>query len=182
MPGALRNDMPPPVIIRPGDDPLDVMLIDHMRQRLFCAEIERFAAFAAIEADAARRIGAHLTVDLPRHHADEDEDLFPRLRRRAEPEDEVDRAIKRLTADHTLSDAAGARIAAALGRALAGGPPPTEAERDAMRGFAEAERRHLVFENAVILPLARARLTDDDRAAMLAAMAARRGTAFAPTA
>jgi hypothetical protein len=51
-----------------------------------------------------------------------------------------------------------------------------------MRGFAEAERRHLVFENAVILPLARARLTDDDRAAMLAAMAARRGTAFAQTA
>jgi hypothetical protein len=51
-----------------------------------------------------------------------------------------------------------------------------------LRSFADRERRHLAFENAVILPLARLRLTDADRMTLRLAMQRRYGAAGSPDA
>ena len=47
--------------------------------------------------------------------------------------------------------------------------------RQALRDLARVTRRHLILENAVLLPLARVRLTDADLVALRQAMLRRRG-------
>lgn len=58
------------------------------------------------------------------------------------------------------------------------GALPAPEDRAALRALAQAERRHMTIENAIILPLAKARLTRADRAALKDAMLARRAAAF----
>ena len=47
-----------------------------------------------------------------------------------------------------------------------------------LRTFAEAQRRHIAWENSLVLPLARKRLTAKDLETMGRNMAARRGIAY----
>jgi hemerythrin-like domain-containing protein len=110
-------------------------------------------------------------VALALHMADEDEDFFPLLRRRAHPEDELEPILSRLSREH--ADLAAAAVAAVgalaeigVGAARRVGP---------VAAFVALKRRHAMFETAVILPLARVRLKPADRRALAARIAARRG-------
>jgi hemerythrin-like domain-containing protein len=158
------------------DDPLEYILADHLRQRSLCAVLKRFAeaGFAARgEADAV--IG-FLERDLPLHLEDEDTDLFPLLRKRAMPEDDLGVALARLSDDHRR----GERMAGDIVAALAARPGERRQRLDSqacdlMRAYAASEHRHLAIENAVLLTLARIRLTRGDLKAMARSMKARRG-------
>lgn len=87
--------------------------------------------------------------------------------------------IARLEADHDASEAAFFDLADVLEKMTAGALPE-EPERALLRASAAARRRHLILENAVLLPLARARLTGEDRAGLLAQMRARRSASPQP--
>lgn len=162
-----------PLALGPGDCPLEALREVHFLQRQICCDLEVLAETRVPRADLARGVLMNLCRDLPLHHEDEDHDLFPLLRARAHPEDEIDTLLDRLSADHARDAAQRPPLLAALA-CLADGALPAPEDRAALRALAQSERRHMTIENAIVLSLARARLTAEDRAKLMAAMAARR--------
>lgn len=164
-----------PVPVR-DSDPLDMILADHASQRAACAHLDQAAALGTVDSLTADSLRRYLTEDLPLHWQDEERDLFPLLRRRAAPEDALGPALARLAHDHDASAAVAVTLARVIDRMTHGEMPDIET-RATLRSFADRERRHLAFENAVILPLARLRLTEADRLTLRRAMQRRRAVA-----
>jgi hemerythrin-like domain-containing protein len=157
-------------------DPLDFFFAEHFRQRELCNLLEGMARADRLDRGLATEIVTFLRHDLVLHVQDEEEDLYPMMRRRCPPEDEIERVFTALTAEHAGGRQLAERMSAGLEAALREGQPiAAQAElREAMVEFAHSERRHLALENAVVLPLARRRLTPKDLEAMAARMRARR--------
>ncbi len=177
-PAPARGDPPVP---DPAADPLEALRAAHHRQRAMMQGLCRLAGSARPEmADEAAALLAYIDHEMELHHRDEDEDLLPLLRRRAAPEDRLEALISRLGQDHAASLRRARAIAEMLARLAAGGPALSAADRDAMRAHASAELCHLTLENAVMLPLARARLTAHDLRTLALRMAARRGICLIP--
>jgi hemerythrin-like domain-containing protein len=155
-------------------DPLDFIAEDHMREREVCALIDRLVALVPISPADRDRVLVFLQEQLPHHLEDEEIDLFPMMLERCEPEEEIDKVIDRLTSDHGHAQADAPAIVALIQTEAA------ELNGDArarLADFARHSRRHLVLENAIILPIARARLTPDDLRIMKRHMQERRGIA-----
>ena len=96
------------------DEPLEYIFADHARQRAVCAALQEFAEVGWASRSEADRVTAFLTHDRPIHHADEEEDLFPLLRRRSVPDDNLGAVLARLGEDHRRGDAIVEDIVAAL--------------------------------------------------------------------
>lgn len=160
-------------------EPIDFFYADHFRQRQVCNALDEIAAGPEGSADAARLILGFLKRDLKHHIADEEEDLFPRLRARCRSDDRLQDAIDLLMSEHAKEQDMALEILAGLER-VAGGLRLEDAAAfaEVALRFTENERRHLFWENAYILPLARRRLTSDDLRAMGRSMAERRGARF----
>lgn len=157
--------------------PLAYIQADHLRQRVLCHLMEQLAEDPHTEAGLAREVASHLAHDMRLHVIDEEEDLFPLLRRRAPDDAELATLLGRLAADHQADQRLAGEIAAGLeawqpGRAPSGLP---RALREALRLFAGNQRRHLALENARVLPLARRCLDAEDLRNLSLRMAARRG-------
>lgn len=169
-----RGDCRAPTDLSLLGNPLDFMHEDHFREREICAQIDSLANAETPDADSAASILDFLRRELPLHLEDEDEDLFPLLRRRCAPEDEIGRAIARLSGDHGHAERETPRVLSILEKA-ARGVPLSAHERTALTGYATQARRHLILENAVILPFARLRLTKGDLETLRLRMMQRRG-------
>lgn len=158
-------------------EPLDWLFAEHFRHRQLCDLIDRVARAPTVLVEEIEEILAFLRFELPLHVIDEEEDLFPLLRRRCLPEDEVDKALGVLSAEHKVDILHAARLRTfletALERRRAPGQDPDA--RRAMTVFADNERRHIALENAVILPIARRRLQPRDLRDLSLRLAARRG-------
>lgn len=156
------------------DEPLEYVLADHDRQRRVTAALRRFADAGHASRAEARVICGYLQHDLQLHHADEDEDLFPAVRQRAAPADEMGDVLSRLTRDHQQ---AAATISELLGILGAGGDPVTFSSdaRETMRTYARREHRHLAIENGIVMVIARRRLTAHDLRRISSGMKTRRG-------
>ncbi len=162
-------------------DPLDLILSEHERQRLICDRLQRLAEEQSIglASSEAEAILTFLTEDLPLHIADEEEDLFPMLKRRCEPGDSIDDILARLHAEHDLDEDLANFIVSDLGVIAKGAPLPHPLHMFLnLRAFAEVQRRHIAWENEAILALARQRFTRADLAELGRNMAARRGIAY----
>ena len=156
--------------------PLDYISADHSRQRLVCAALMRFAEAGRVDCDDAKAAVTFLSRDLRLHHRDEDEDLFPKLRKRAHANDKLDDLLSGLSQDHIQSMADVETITRVLaGEARAGQIKIATAERDVMLDFAKRERGHLAIENGIVMVIARKRLKGVDRALICRAMRQRRG-------
>ncbi|MCU0886072.1 MAG: hemerythrin domain-containing protein [Beijerinckiaceae bacterium] len=158
------------------DTPLDYILADHFRQRTVCVALKRFAAEGTVVRSEADMVIAFLDHDLPLHHEDEDEDLFPAVRRRALPEDDLGSVLARLSEDHRLSDV----MVHAIVDVLGSGPDNDRVTldrpaRDIMLAYANSEHRHLAMENGIVMAIARIRLKPSDLKAISEAMKRRRG-------
>jgi len=171
--GGPRGERAARVCLAAAQCPLAIFTDEHFLQRQICADMETLADAQGPRPDLAAAVLENLCHDLPQHLADEEQGLFPLLRAHAAPEDEIDVLIARLEADHEVSEAAFFDLADVLEK-MTGGALPDESARALLRASAAARRRHLILENAVLLPLARARLTEADRAGLLAQMRARR--------
>ncbi|MFQ5955167.1 MAG: hemerythrin domain-containing protein [Kiloniellales bacterium] len=158
--------------------PLEFILADHERQHCICDDLQGLANESQIGpvTAQARSLLRFLTEDFANHIRDEEEDLFPLLLRRCRPEDGIGEILGQLSSEHELDQDLVDFIIADLER-LAGGFRLSNSTRffNNVRAFAETHRRHLSWENRVVLPLARQRLTADDLAAMGRRMAAHRG-------
>jgi hemerythrin-like domain-containing protein len=159
--------------------PLDFLFADHFRQLLVCNFLDTLAA-AERPKESARMAAAardFLTRDLPLHIADEENELFARLRAKTTPGDR-NAAILAILAEEHREDM---RLAEPLLRGLdqiEGGRIPAAAFALAVAAFTAMQRRHVSWENHVLLPLARQLLSAPDLEAIGRGMAARRGVAY----
>mgnify|MGYP002622806931 CR=1 FL=1 len=156
-----------------GICPLEAMRDFHHRQRQTCADLEAIAGDPLPDRSLAMRLLVELCHDMRLHHADEDCDLFPLLRRRARPEDEIETLLARLEAEHRQSAEALPSMLRTLA-AMATGRVARGARRRALAEHARAHRRHMIIENAIVLPLACMRLTTRDRRGLMLRMRTRR--------
>jgi len=135
--------------------------------RVTSAEVRRYLAEAA-----------------PRHHADEDLDLFPRLQRRIECRggdsagaDQALQAMRRLADVHGEIEALWTPLRAALEHTER--QAPTAEHLASVNRYVERFVHHHGIEDQIILPVARGALEPADLAAIGESMAARRGTTWA---
>jgi hemerythrin-like domain-containing protein len=158
------------------DEPLDYIFADHFRQRSILAALRRFAAAGKVNRSEADMVVAYLERDLPLHHDDEDEDLFPALRRRALPEDDLGAVLARLREDHRQAQPMVEMITASLSAHPARDIVRIDSStREVMLAYAAGEHRHLAIENGIVLAIARIRLTRNDLKAVSRGMKLRRG-------
>lgn len=157
-------------------DPLTWFLDCHARIRRFVGGLERVAALDDLSdprvPPAAEQAARYFRDGLPRHGADEDASLAPRLRARGVTP-EVGAALDAMTAEHGEMDLLLPGLLADLD-ALAAGRAPSPDFRAVTATFAGLMLRHVDAEERVIFP-AMDTLSAADRAAMLGEMAARRG-------
>jgi hemerythrin-like domain-containing protein len=158
------------------DDPLAFLFAEHWRHRQFCRALEEVAAMAAVPPGLLRRLAAFLGADMAVHVQDEEEDLFPLLRLRAEADDGLERVLGILGADHDAGLALARDLRTRLAEAAQEGIGPAAAPGlpESIGRFVAHKRRHIALENAVVLPIARLRLTPEDMAAMSRTMTERR--------
>lgn len=161
--------------IDPIENPLDFITEDHMREREVCALIDKLVSALPLKAGEKQMILSFLTDRLPQHLADEEIDLFPLMLKRCDPEENIRSVIDKLESDHLHAIADAPAVAKLIG---ANGPEAaafSDVSRAQLAGFAKHARRHLILENAIILPIARARLTREDLKTMRSHMRQRRG-------
>lgn len=166
----------------PLDDPLELIRREHDRQSQVCDQLDELFNFLGLEpvADWASSLRRFLSEDLPRHIKDEEEDLFPVLTRRCAGHEGLELILAQLTSEHELDMGLVEPILRELETIVEAGAPsnPTRFLAD-VRAFVETQRRHLIWENRAVLPLAEARLTTEDKKALGRAMAARRSASSA---
>lgn len=167
-------------------EPLEYLFADHVRLQSFCEALGTFAenldGNEPLESDAdvtLETILAYLRDELPRHIADEELDVIPRLKLRAEPEDGLGRIIEHIDNDHAEEEDLTEILVRELGNFAEGAQPrDPKALAGVARHFAQSHCNHLKWENTVLLPLARKRLTVDDQAQIGRTMAKRRGIPY----
>ena len=156
-------------------NPLDFIAEDHMREREVCALIDKLVSAASLQEADINQMLAFLEDQLPQHLADEEIDLFPMMLERCDPEDEIEKVIEKLHSDHGHALADAPAIVALIQSTAVEFSQFSDGDCQQMAAFAHHARRHLILENAVILPIARARLTEDDLSTMKRHMLERRG-------
>ena len=169
--------------------PIEFLFTEHDRQRVVCAALERVADDCTAE-DAQENAAFalnYLENELPLHIADEEEDLFPLLKRRCTADDDIDTILALLNEEHEVDRNYHLKLLEPL-RSIAAGLNAADAvdlAREAgafaiySRAFAIFQRRHLAWENGTVLPLARKRLSEADQADLGRKMAARRRSPIA---
>ncbi|MGE5148061.1 MAG: hemerythrin domain-containing protein [Candidatus Eiseniibacteriota bacterium] len=161
-------------------DPIEFIRFEHYRQRTLCDRLRRLADDLGRPgaAEDAARILDYLSGELPLHIADEADDLMPLLCERSVRRDEAQAIAETLDREHEADQRGIDRLFDAL-LCLAGGEPLAEPARfaAAARAFEDKLRRHLVWENQTLLPLARKCLWTGDVEFLGLRMARRHGYA-----
>ena len=160
--------------------PLDIMEADHHFQNRLCDILERIADDLPDQVDqklCSTAIHA-LTVEMPIHHADEEDGLFPLLEKRALPEDNLIEIIANLSIEHATDESFANELLDSL-KTLSEGKVPLNPNMVGymLRGFFECYRRHLHWENTIVIPLARKRLMEEDLHVLKEKMAVNRRVA-----
>lgn len=161
-------------------EPLELLQACHGRIEEQLATLERLAEHVCARApdemaqSAAKAVLRFFDTSGAKHHQDEDEDLFPLLRRRAGAlgRVEVAAAIDELEREHATMDAQWRRLRRKLEAIAAMRQAAFEAEEVAR--FAWLYRRHMERESMLVLPFANEVLREEERAELGARMGARR--------
>ena len=160
------------------EDPIGLIYAEHYRCRVVCNTLDEIVGrFPVLPgADELRSLLTFFETDLSNHVADEEQTLFPMLVERCEDNDNWESIGGLLLEEHNADKQLVDQVLIGL-RALASGQPLINAEAfvAAARAMSESQRRHLAWENSVVLPLARKRLTPADLVDLGRAMAERRG-------
>lgn len=170
------------------DDPIDLMRDCHRRIERFLAQLARVAergggSLTAMERDGLDQSLRYFDGMAPKHTADEEDSLFPRLRQRlVDAQDAAGLAVlermAELEADH---QAAGSlhEVVEALGRRwLADDSLPAEQASEFATAIASLQAlysAHIDHEDNEVFPLAQRVLSPREQAEIGREMAARRG-------
>jgi hemerythrin-like domain-containing protein len=130
--------------------------------------------------ETARALSTALTYfhdAAPKHTADEEASLFPRMRRLADPEvQSALQELEHLEHDHRAADPLHAQVERLGRKYLAGklGAAEVEEYRDAIARLRTIYAQHIRLEDEVVFPLAKRALSEAEKSAIAAEMAARR--------
>ncbi len=144
-----------------SSDPLDTIQKEHDMHQVLCDLLEEIADSLPDDVDLkkARRAVDVLKYELPLHHRVEEEALFPTLMKYAVEEDNISEIVARLNEEHVVDESFAEELIEFL-EDLSRGKTIEDANMFGymLRGFFENYRRHIMWENNVVLPLARRRL------------------------
>lgn len=163
-------------------DPIAWFFAEHQRHRQFCDLMQRASMATSFDEEVIGWLLDFVVHELALHILDEEEDLFPLMRRRAQPEDKFETLLGRLSGEHAKDLTRAAAVRHHLQTCLHQRVPISRnnVRRRALESFANQERSHLALENAVILPIARLRLTERDLVDLSNRLATRRGIVRRP--
>ena len=166
-----------PVPIELLREPLVWFFAEHYRHRDVCKRLLVLLDTVDHDADALQAIHDFLESDLPIHIIDEEDDLFPLLRRRCEPDDHIENVLGMLSGEHAndMHDAQAVKTVIAKAISEERGLRCYSESRSVIEHFCSAQKRHIAMENAVVLPIARIRITESDLQSLGQRLAARRG-------
>lgn len=163
------------------DQPVEMWLACHQRVQRFAALLSRLAEHVrrqGADEDAqvtAASIRRYFNEAAPRHHEDEEVDMFPRLRERlnAERDGTVLSVLDQVEADHLEMAGLWKRLDAVLAEISSG--RNTALEQPLIDRFATMYRHHIDAEERVLLPVLKKVLGKSEWQAVGRAMAERRG-------
>ncbi len=157
------------------NDVLEMLLQEHSKYRDMCADLERLAAAEVFDAAVVAKLAEIIRSDFTMHVFDEEQGLFPLLRQRCLPEDDIELLFQRLRREHAeRSDTlAQARIALLTSFTEARPLSQIPGAAETLRACADGLRRLMVLEDDVMIPLARKRLSSADLATLAARLAGR---------
>lgn len=163
------------------DTPLALLAECHRRVERQCATLRRLVPHLAAQgsdtaaAEAASAVLRYFDLAAPKHHADEEEDLFPALFEAVAGSDAVClRGITdRLRDEHRVLEAQWQALRAVLEPVAARRPALLDAA--AVEAFTGLYAAHIALEEGELLPMAQRLLSDDATARIGQAMRARRG-------
>ena len=167
---------PEPKRLEPSGDPLDFIKEEHIHMRAMCEDIDRIAEAPSPDGARVSKVIAFLSGEVALLFADEDNDLRDVLLMRCSPDDDIVPTLDRLRAEHDDLAAMMPKLIADLSDIREQDRPAWPHEAASLRDFSDRLSRHLVTENAIVLPFARARLSADDLDRLRAEMIHRRHT------
>jgi len=154
------------------DQPIELMMDCHRRIEHFLGVLQKVAArYTDQPLDTQGREALETAMNYfrsaaPRHTADEEQSLFPRMRQVDDPQVRQAMAqIDRLESDHRKAEAAHARLDELGRRWLAEGALPADAFtefRDLLAELAQAYGEHIPIEDDSVFVLAK-RVLDDEQ-------------------
>lgn len=158
-------------------DPIDWIRRDHDRQLEICHQLENVVNSSDGDrvADWAATVLTYLSEELPLHFEDEESDLFPLLLSKPGRSEDLAAVLEQLVSEHDLDSGLIDPVIEQL-RLIADGKAPQNRSRfQACVYTLTAElRRHLNWEDRVVLPLADKLLTREDRVELRRKIADRR--------
>jgi hemerythrin-like domain-containing protein len=164
------------------DEPLEMLEACHGRIEAQLATLERLVSHLSTSGcdqrakEAARAVMRYFDTAAEHHHRDEEEDLFPALRRHAlGSREDVMASLDELEREHAGMTEAYAALRAQLNAIAEQGSARLDVEQ--VGRFAWRYRNHIAREASVVLPYARQALRGTERDEIGARMAARRGAA-----
>jgi hemerythrin-like domain-containing protein len=150
-------------------DPIGLIAEEHALQRELCDLLEALADGLPHSFDKSLAVIAVSILEgsVPSHMRLEEEALFPLLRERVSEDDALYAALLCLEEEHDRDGATLLELTDALKTAAAEGVVSNPDMLGYMlRGYFEGQRRHISWEDRVVLPTARAVLTPMDLAAV----------------
>jgi pyridoxamine 5'-phosphate oxidase len=163
------------------DQPVEMWLACHERVQRFAALLSRLAEhLSAKGADEDAQVTAvsirrYFNEAAPRHHEDEEVDMFPRLRERLDGKHDktVLDVLEQVEADHLEMAGLWKRLDEALAEVSRG--QRVTLEQPLIDRFATMYRHHIDAEERVLLPALKKALSRNDWQAVGRSMAERRG-------
>jgi len=162
-------------------DPVGLLQDCHRRIERFLSVLSQVSGRASLSAEERQSLEAALRYfreAAPRHTADEEESLFPRLRAGQTSESKAALAkIDALENDHAQAGRLHAEVEKLGQKRLAGGSLAAEESRrfsDLVADLVQLYTGHIAVEENEVFPLAASMLDQSQRASVGAEMAARR--------
>lgn len=164
-------------------EPTGLLSDCHRRIEMFLGSLVRVAPLVEKPLDADARMAMETSLRYfreaaPKHTADEEESLFPRLRRMDNPE--VAAALGTLDPlerDHRRADALHAHVDRLGKKCLSGGNLSREEAHEfsqAVAALASIYKEHIRIEDELVFPVAGKVLSAEEKSAIAGEMAARR--------
>jgi hemerythrin-like domain-containing protein len=146
-------------------DALDVLTAEHAMQLELCDCLEHLADSLPDQVDRrlARAVACIIREDVAKHFAWEEEALFPVLLSHAHDHATLSPILRQLEAEHERDEDYASEIAESLSSfADTGVIGNAEMLAYMLRGFFEGQRRHVTWEDTLLVPLARSILDAEE--------------------
>lgn len=150
-------------------DPIELLEVDHALQLELCNVLEHLADSLPNEVDLplARVAMTILRSGFPTHHELEEKHFFPILKSRTQGNLEFKHILDQFEQEHETDESFAFEIADELERIVEDGEVRNpEMLGYMLRGFFVSQRRHIEWENAIVIPMARQCLTACDLATL----------------